>query len=91
MTFNSFAFLIFFPTVTVRYFALSHRWRWLAAAAHKYGDVSVLDFSSEPDPKLGDGEFAGIQHLTRHGAEIFTGIVLDRTGDGIAAARSDSK
>src|SRR5438552_673358 len=29
MTFNSFAFFVFFPTVTVLYFALSHRWRWL--------------------------------------------------------------
>jgi alginate O-acetyltransferase complex protein AlgI len=29
MLFNSFAFLIFFPVVTIGYFALPHRWRWL--------------------------------------------------------------
>jgi alginate O-acetyltransferase complex protein AlgI len=28
MVFNSFAFFVFFPVVTVLYFALSHRWRW---------------------------------------------------------------
>lgn len=29
MVFNSFAFFVFFPVVTVLYFALSHRWRWV--------------------------------------------------------------
>jgi len=29
MTFNSWEFLLFFPTVTSLYFALPHRWRWL--------------------------------------------------------------
>ncbi len=29
MLFNSFQFLIFFPVVTVIYFLLPHRWRWL--------------------------------------------------------------
>ena len=29
MVFNSFAFFVFFPTVTVLYFSLPHRWRWL--------------------------------------------------------------
>lgn len=28
MAFNSFAFLVFFPTVTGLYFLLPHRWRW---------------------------------------------------------------
>ena len=28
MVFNSFAFFVFFPIVTIVYFALSHRWRW---------------------------------------------------------------
>lgn len=28
MLFNSFSFLIFFPVVTLLYFALPHRWRW---------------------------------------------------------------
>ena len=29
MLFNSFQFLLFFPTVTLVYFLLPHRWRWL--------------------------------------------------------------
>ena len=29
MLFNSFEFLIFFPVVTILYFLLPHRWRWL--------------------------------------------------------------
>jgi D-alanyl-lipoteichoic acid acyltransferase DltB (MBOAT superfamily) len=29
MVFNSFAFLIFFPVVTILYFLLPHKWRWL--------------------------------------------------------------
>jgi len=29
MLFNSYAFAIFFPVVTITYFALPHRWRWL--------------------------------------------------------------
>src|SRR5450432_4029397 len=29
MLFNSFQFLLFFPTVTLLYFLLPHRWRWL--------------------------------------------------------------
>ncbi|MSO55888.1 MAG: MBOAT family protein [Acidobacteria bacterium] len=39
MVFNSFAFFVFFPTVTVLYFALPHRWRWsllLAASCAFY-------------------------------------------------------
>jgi alginate O-acetyltransferase complex protein AlgI len=39
MLFNSFAFLIFFPVVTVGYFLLPHRWRWLwvlAASVYFY-------------------------------------------------------
>ena len=33
MVFNSFAFLAFFPTVTIAYFLLPHRWRWLLLLA----------------------------------------------------------
>ncbi len=33
MVFNSFAFFVFFPVVTVLYFALSQRWRWLLLLA----------------------------------------------------------
>jgi alginate O-acetyltransferase complex protein AlgI len=33
MVFNSFAFFVFFPVVTVLYFALAHRWRWLLLLA----------------------------------------------------------
>jgi len=29
VVFNSFAFFVFFPTVTALYFSLPHRWRWL--------------------------------------------------------------
>src|SRR6476620_5495165 len=29
MVFNSFAFLIFFPVVTIIYFLLPHKWRWV--------------------------------------------------------------
>src|SRR5215831_9448045 len=29
MVFNSFSFLIFFPVVTILYFLLPHKWRWL--------------------------------------------------------------
>src|SRR6476469_5638490 len=29
MVFNSFAFLIFFPVVTIIYFLLLHKWRWV--------------------------------------------------------------
>lgn len=29
MLFNSFSFLVFFPIVTIAYFILPHRWRWL--------------------------------------------------------------
>src|SRR5438094_125824 len=39
MVFNSFAFFVFFPIVTVLYFALPHRWRWsllLAASCAFY-------------------------------------------------------
>lgn len=33
MVFNSFAFFLFFPTVTVLYFALAHRYRWILLLA----------------------------------------------------------
>src|SRR6187455_1483462 len=29
MVFNSFAFMVFFPVVTILYFLLPHKWRWL--------------------------------------------------------------
>jgi D-alanyl-lipoteichoic acid acyltransferase DltB (MBOAT superfamily) len=33
MVFNSFAFFVFFPTVTALYFALAHRYRWILLLA----------------------------------------------------------
>lgn len=33
MVFNSFAFFVFFPTVTALYFALAHRYRWMLLLA----------------------------------------------------------
>ncbi len=36
MTFNSLAFLIFFPVVTVLYFLLPHRFRWMLLLAASY-------------------------------------------------------
>jgi hypothetical protein len=63
----------------------------LAAATRKYGNVSFLDFYSAPDPRLGDDKFADIQHLNRGGADVFTGILMDRIGDAMTAGRSESR
>jgi hypothetical protein len=47
-----------------------------AAAAHR--NVRFLDFYSEADPRLGNDQYYDIQHLNRHGAEVFTRILCDR-------------
>jgi alginate O-acetyltransferase complex protein AlgI len=36
MLFNSFAFLLFFPTVVALFFATPHRWRWVVLLAASY-------------------------------------------------------
>jgi alginate O-acetyltransferase complex protein AlgI len=36
MLFNSFAFLLFFPTVVLLFFATPHRWRWVVLLAASY-------------------------------------------------------
>lgn len=44
MVFNSFEFLLFFPLVTLLYFALPHKWRWvllLAASAFFYAYFKI--------------------------------------------------
>lgn len=63
----------------------------LTSATQKDSNVTFLDFYSVPDPRLGNDKFADIQHLNRGGAGVFTGILLDRIGDGITPGRSDSK
>jgi hypothetical protein len=63
----------------------------LSSVARKHTNVSFLDFYSVPDPRLSNDKFADIQHLNRGGAELFTGILLDRIGDGIATARSGGR
>lgn len=63
----------------------------LSDASQKYGNVSFLDFYSVPDPRLGDEQFADIQHLNRGGAELFTGILMDRIGESITAGRAASR
>jgi hypothetical protein len=63
----------------------------LLSVTQKYTNVSVLDFYSVPDQRLSDEQFADIQHLNRAGAELFTGLLMDRIGDGITAARLDAR
>ena len=63
----------------------------LSSLTRKHANVSVLDFYSVPDPRLSNDKFADIQHLNRAGAGIFTGLILDRIGDDIAAGRSGAR
>jgi len=59
----------------------------LQAATRSHSNIRILDFYSEPDPRLGNDMYQDIQHVNRAGAAQFTEILIERIGNDLRAGR----